>query len=673
MKYFTTLLLLVCLQFTAFSSATLDGHVSDATTLEPLEGANVMIYEADKMLTGAVTDKDGYFKLELPEGTYKIEISNTNYRLHTMNNIKLKDEVNESLNIFLDNGRLEIDEVVTGGASPLASVTTSGKKKKRSMPGTFSMGSSAKKEKRSRSMSDKVMTTAPVAPTPPRSAEPAPPPPATLEISHSPETYEEVVMERIEAGSVSDAISSTGDPRVSGPEANKRPKAGQLTAGEWNDLDNWNFWHQSLTEDAYASIRDVWGMYPTTRYSVFVQNEDGIPMPNADVLLTKGGETIWAAKSDNKGKAELWANMFQKNGSIDGLKITVTHNRHSVSERRISPYGNGINTFTVSSPCKAPTNVDVMFAVDATGSMGDEINYLKSELKDVMGRIKKENEKLNIRLGSVFYRDHTDTYLTRTHPFTSSLDKISTFFNEQEAQGGGDFPEAVEDALAKAIDGQKWSKDAVARILFLVLDAPPHSGDKNIKELHRLTKKAAAQGIKIIPITASGIDRSTEFLMKMMTLSTNGTYAFLTDHSGIGGKHLKPVAESYNVETLNDLMVRVVLENVEYQDCNEDILPVVGDPNVNPADLDPNKSDADLMQDVHFFPNPAVTHIYVSLKDGVDLLTIHDGTGREVKRETNLQPGETKVSMKGLSGGTYYIRFVKDGKVVTNKLVVVQV
>ena len=664
MKYFTTLILLVCLQFTAFSSAILEGHVSDATTLEPLVGANVMIYEADKVLTGVVTDKEGNFKVEVPAGTYKIEVTNTDYRIHTMNNIKLMDEVTESLNIFLDNGRLEMEEEGGSSASPLAGVmTSSGKgKKKRSMPGTYSMGSSAKKEKRSRSMSDKVMTTAPMTITPP------PPAPTA-----APVMYDDVAMERIEAGSISESEPAIGDPRVSGPKSSKRPNAGQLTAGEWNDLDNWNFWHKSLTEDAYASIRDVWKMYPTTRYSVFVQNEDGIPMPNAEVLLTQGGKTVWAAKSDNKGKAELWANMFQKNGSIDGLKITVNHNGHSISERRISPYGNGINTFTVSSPCKSPTNVDVMFAVDATGSMGDEIDYLKSELKDVMQRIKKDNEKLNIRLGSVFYRDHTDAYLTRTHPFSSSLDKIITFFNEQEAQGGGDFPEAVEDALAKAIDGQKWSKDAVARILFLVLDAPPHSGDENIEKLHRLTKKAAAQGIKIVPITASGIDRSTEFLMKMMTLSTNGTYTFLTDHSGIGGKHLDPVAESYNVETLNDLMVRVVLENVEYQDCNEDILPIVGNPNVDPTDLDPTKSDADLSQDVHFFPNPAVTDIYVSLKDGVDVLTIHDGNGKVVKKLTNVASGETKVPLNGLVGGTYYIRFVKDGKVVTSKLVVVQV
>ncbi len=668
MKYFTTLILLVCLQFTAFSSTILDGHVSDATTLEPLEGANVMIYEADKVMTGVVTDKEGYFKVELPAGTYKIEVTSTNYRLQTMNRIKLMEDVNESLNIFLDNGRLEVEEEITGGgSSALDAITVSGvKKKKRAMPGTFSMG--AKKEKRSRSMSDKVMTTAPM------SAAPAPRPPSS---ASEPVMYEDAAMERIEAGSVEEAevdlTGTTGDPRVSGPESNKRPKAGQLTAGEWNDLDNWNFWHSSLTEDAYASIRDVWGMYPTTRYSVFVQNDDGIPMPNAEVLLSQGGKTVWAAKSDNKGKAELWANMFQKNGSIDGLKITVNHNGQTISERRISPYGNGINTFTVNAPCKSPMNVDVMFAVDATGSMGDEINYLKSELKDVMQRIKKDNDKLNIRLGSVFYRDHTDAYLTRTHPFSSSLDKIITFFNEQEAQGGGDFPEAVEDALAKAIDGQAWSEEAVARILFLVLDAPPHSGEENLKKIHRLTKKAAAQGIKIVPITASGIDRSTEFLMKMMTLSTNGTYTFLTDHSGIGGKHLKPVAESYNVETLNDLMVRVVLENIEYQDCNEDVLPVVGDPNINPSDLDPAKSDRDLMQDVHFFPNPAVTYIYVSLKDGVDELTIHDGTGKVVKRLSNIASGETKVPLNGLVGGTYYIRFVKDGKVVTNKLVVVQV
>lgn len=70
--------------------------------------------------------------------------------------------------------------------------------------------------------------------------------------------------------------------------------------------------------------------------------------------------------------------------------------------------------------------------------------------------------------------------------------------------------------------------------------------------------KAAEKGIKIISVTASGIDKETEFLMRFISISTNGTYVFITDHSGIGESHLEPTVGQYQVEYLNDLMVRLI-------------------------------------------------------------------------------------------------------------------
>lgn len=73
----------------------------------------------------------------------------------------------------------------------------------------------------------------------------------------------------------------------------------------------------------------------------------------------------------------------------------------------------------------------------------------------------------------------------------------------------------------------------------------------------------AKKGIKIIPITASGIDKETEFLMRFFAISTNGTYVFITNHSGIGNEHLEPTVGDYEVEFLNDLMVRLINESLE--------------------------------------------------------------------------------------------------------------
>jgi len=84
-----------------------------------------------------------------------------------------------------------------------------------------------------------------------------------------------------------------------------------------------------------------------------------------------------------------------------------------------------------------------------------------------------------------------------------------------------------------------------------------------IETVQKAIENAATNGIKIIPITASGINKETEFLMRFSAIATNGTYVFITDHSGIGNDHLEPTVGDYEVEFLNNLMVRLINENLE--------------------------------------------------------------------------------------------------------------
>jgi len=132
----------------------------------------------------------------------------------------------------------------------------------------------------------------------------------------------------------------------------------------------------------------------------------------------------------------------------------------------------------------------------------------------------------------------------------------------EHASGGGDFPEAVDQAVASAIDDHAWRENATARLLFLVLDAPPHHDADVMARLQAANRAAAALGVKIIPVVASGIDKETEFAMRFLALTTNGTYTFLTNNSGIGGDHLAPSIGRYKVWFLNDLLVHIITEEV---------------------------------------------------------------------------------------------------------------
>src|SRR5690606_39087276 len=144
--------------------------------------------------------------------------------------------------------------------------------------------------------------------------------------------------------------------------------------------------------------------------------------------------------------------------------------------------------------------------------------------------------------------------------FTKDIAKLVDFIKTNYADGGGDFPEAVDYALEEAIDNLTWSENATARIIFLVLDAPPHSRPDVIERLQKYIRLASAKGIRIVPLTCSGIDKSTEYLMRAFALLTNGTYLFLTDDSGIGGKHLEPTTDNYSVQLLNSLILRTIYQ-----------------------------------------------------------------------------------------------------------------
>jgi hypothetical protein len=166
-------------------------------------------------------------------------------------------------------------------------------------------------------------------------------------------------------------------------------------------------------------------------------------------------------------------------------------------------------------------------------------------------------------MGAVFYRDKGEDYVTKTSDFSTDIDDTTGFIKEQSADAGGDFPEAVETALNESINDLEWSENATSRILFLVLDAPPHYDDQIISEIHSLIAKASKKGIRIIPITASGIDKETEFLMRYMAIATNGSYVFITNDSGIGNDHLVASVGNYQVESLNKLMIRLINESLK--------------------------------------------------------------------------------------------------------------
>ena len=334
-----------------------------------------------------------------------------------------------------------------------------------------------------------------------------------------------------------------------------QPQGGLVTAGEWNDLNNWDFYQKTLMKEPFKGFPDDWQMYTNHRIAVAITAKNK-PAANATVTLFRNDTPIWTAKTDNLGRAELWVGAFQKEKELNTALLRLKVNEQWVSTAAISE--TQVNRIALDETLPSPTNlVQIAFMVDATGSMGDELEFLKMDLKKVINEVQKTNTQLKISTGTVFYRDEGDEYVVKHSPFTEDINQTTEFISQQRADGGGDFPEAVDKALVQ-LNQLQWQPEARTRIAFLVLDAPPHNKPAVISSIQYSVKTAAASGIKLIPIVASGIDKTTEFLMRFIAMYTNGTYVFITDHSGIGNKHLEPSVGEYQVEKLSDLMVRLI-------------------------------------------------------------------------------------------------------------------
>ena len=334
-----------------------------------------------------------------------------------------------------------------------------------------------------------------------------------------------------------------------------QPQGGLVTAGEWNDLDNWDFYQKTLMKEPFKGFPDDWQMYTNHRIAVAITAKNK-PAANATVTLFRNDTPIWTAKTDNLGRAELWVGAFQKEKELNTALLRLKVNEQWVSTATISE--TQVNRIALDETLPSPTNqVQIAFVVDATGSMGDELEFLKMDLKKVINEVQKTNTQLKISTATVFYRDEGDEYVVKHSPFTEDINQTTEFISQQRADGGGDFPEAVDKALVQ-LNQLQWQPEARTRIAFLVLDAPPHNKPAVISSIQYSVKTAAASGIKLIPVVASGIDKTTEFLMRFIAMYTNGTYVFITDHSGIGNKHLEPSVGEYQVEKLSDLMVRLI-------------------------------------------------------------------------------------------------------------------
>jgi len=435
-------------------------------------------------------------------------------------------------------------------------------------------------------------------------------------------------------------------------------QAGTLTAGEIDDFQKWELW-TDISKNEFNLYQNKWKIYPNKRILVQVNNTY-FPAIGAHVKLLANDSIVWESRTDNTGKAELWLDFFNDSNTNanNNLSLSVSYQNETQTSNEVKIFKEGINVFKFNSICATPENLDVVMLVDATGSMKDEINYLKVELNDVIQRIKKGNPALNMRLGSIFYRDFKQEYLTKISPISEDIDLGIDFIKEQYARDGGDYPEAIDIALEHAIDSLEWSKNALAKIIFIVADAPPHHQANNLERISKYLKLSAKKGIRIVPVTASGIRKDSEFLYRSFALASNGNYVYITDDSGVGKKHLKPSTDKIDVKLLNNLLVKIVKRYTETIHCSNEALSDSN--NQNQTIIKSKKIKTDF---VKLFPNPNNGNLNLKTNTALDNVFVTDLNGKIIaKLSDNLAVGKHFFRLDYLPNGIYFIKFLVEGK-----------
>ena len=295
---------------------------------------------------------------------------------------------------------------------------------------------------------------------------------------------------------------------------------------------------------------------PSGRIVVTVTGGEGLPAAGVEVEVA-GGSVEISLRTTADGTVRFHPEAYR----ADNGPFTVTVGGTSAEVER----GGSVALETDLPTVGDDIALDILFLLDATGSMADEIDQLKSTIGEVVQRIGNSPAALDLRLGMTLYRDVGDTFVTANFNFTSDVDHFTRALEVVVADGGGDYAEALDEALADALGRPSWRPpEQTIQLVFLIADAPPQIARQVPTPYTESMLEAAERGIKIFPVSSSGTDDQAEFVFRQLAQFTGGRYVFLT--YGAGGRATGEATDiterDYEELSLDDLIVRLVTEEI---------------------------------------------------------------------------------------------------------------
>ena len=343
-----------------------------------------------------------------------------------------------------------------------------------------------------------------------------------------------------------------------------QPQA-DLKAGEVDDNQRWN--------EYLRFVADYEGP-PVHRTSladwqiIIVLDRERNPVPNALVTVSDGGKGLAEYLTYTDGRTLLFPEALQgrttsRNGENqkERGRLSVSIKRDGFAAERSIILGEGAtHTITLDGKMTYGSSVplDVLFLLDSTGSMDDEIQQIKTTLQSIAKRVSNLPANPDLRFGMVSYRDREDSYVTRLHDFDGNVERFRRTIRGVEARGGSDYPESLNQAIHEAVNDASWRENSI-RLIFLIADAPPHLDYQQDEDYAVEMARAREKGIKIFSVASSGLDEQGEYIFRQIAQQTMGSFLFILYREGPQGKLDTPHSvEQFTVNNLDGLIVRLI-------------------------------------------------------------------------------------------------------------------
>jgi hypothetical protein len=295
-----------------------------------------------------------------------------------------------------------------------------------------------------------------------------------------------------------------------------------VKAGEWDDNANYREFQKWLvTEQGQGFHRaDI-----TDRQFIVVRDADGKPLPRCPVVIADGQGKKITLTTTASGRAIL----FPHAEGLSGRDLAATTScQNSAGSTRFSlSQSDGVVDLklAVKRVLPATREVDIAFILDTTGSMSEEIAAVKATIQKVAAAF--NTNTLRVRVGLVEYKDRTDSFVTKVYPMTSDIARFSGQVAALQASGGGDTPESMNEGLHVGLNSLTWNNNAIAKVAFLIADAPPHLDYANDTDYAADMRDAAHRGIQVFTVAASGMDDLGQVVFRQIAQYTGATNLFV--------------------------------------------------------------------------------------------------------------------------------------------------